>query len=146
MYVAYKQQITWWLPEMMFWHNLQIKITTEAEHTLYRQYILWPQTEPTEPLILYMYDKIYMCIWGKCQWKTITSIMLLHTVVDYLPAPRHRDDILAQPPDQDYNRDRRHTAYRQYILWRHGFLLVEGCMVTCLLFNSEDYSCDLLVV
>ena len=29
---------------------------------------------------------------------------------------RHRDDILAQPPDQDYNRDRRHTAYRQYIL------------------------------
>ena len=23
---------------------------------------------------------------------------------------RHRDDILAQPPDQDYNRDRRHTA------------------------------------
>ena len=35
---------------------------------------------------------------------------------------RHRDDILAQPPDQDYNRDRRHTAYRQYILWRHGYL------------------------
>ena len=34
----------------------------------------------------------------------------------------HRDDILAQPPDQDYNRDRRHTAYRQYILWRHGYL------------------------
>jgi hypothetical protein len=24
---------------------------------------------------------------------------------------------------------------------RCGFLLVEGCMVTCLLFNSEDYSC-----
>ena len=23
---------------------------------------------------------------------------------------RHRDDVLAQPPDQDYNRDRRHTA------------------------------------
>jgi hypothetical protein len=32
-------------------------------------------------------------------------------------AARHRDDVLAQPPDQDYNRDRRHTAYRQYILW-----------------------------
>jgi hypothetical protein len=29
---------------------------------------------------------------------------------------------LKQPPDQDYNRDRRHTAYRQYILWRHGYL------------------------
>jgi hypothetical protein len=24
---------------------------------------------------------------------------------------------------------------------RCGFLLVEGCMVTCLVFNSEDYSC-----
>jgi hypothetical protein len=33
-----------------------------------------------------------------------------------------RDDILTQPPDQDYNRDRRHTAYRQYILWWHGYL------------------------
>jgi hypothetical protein len=27
--------------EMMFWHNLQIKITTEAEDTLRTQYILW---------------------------------------------------------------------------------------------------------
>jgi hypothetical protein len=26
-------------------------------------------------------------------------------------AARHRDDVLAQPPDQDYNRGRRHTAY-----------------------------------
>ena len=25
-------------------------------------------------------------------------------------AARHRDDVLAPPPDQDYNRDRRHTA------------------------------------
>jgi hypothetical protein len=33
-----------------------------------------------------------------------------------------RDDILTQPPDQDYNRNRRHTAYRQYILWWHGYL------------------------
>ena len=31
-------------------------------------------------------------------------------------AARHRDDVLAQPPDQDYNRGRTHTAYRQYIL------------------------------
>ena len=31
-----------------------------------------------------------MCIWGKCQWETITSIMLLHTVVDYLPSLQNR--------------------------------------------------------
>ena len=44
---------------------------------------------------------------------------------------RHRDDILAQPPDQDYNRDRRHTAYRQYILWRHGYLGAENKQACC---------------
>jgi hypothetical protein len=26
-------------------------------------------------------------------------------------AARHREDVLAQPPDQDYNIGRRHTAY-----------------------------------
>ena len=34
-------------------------------------------------------------------------------------AARH---VLVQPTDQDYNRGRRHTVYRQYILWRHGYL------------------------
>jgi hypothetical protein len=48
----------------------------DRRHTAYRQYIL--------------YNKIYMCIWGKCQWETITSIMLLHTVVDYLPSLQNR--------------------------------------------------------
>jgi hypothetical protein len=28
----------------------------------------------------------------------------------------------------------------QQLVMRCGFLLVEGCMVTCLEFNSEDYS------
>ena len=37
-------------------------------------------------------------------------------------AARHRDDVLAQPSDQDYHRGRRHTAHRQYILWLHGYL------------------------
>ena len=38
-------------------------------------------------------------------------------------AARHRDDVLAQPSDQDYNRGRTHTTYRQYTLWRqHGYL------------------------
>jgi hypothetical protein len=30
--------------------------------------------------------------------------------------------------------------HQQFVM-RCGFLLVEGCMVTCLVFNSEDYSC-----
>jgi hypothetical protein len=40
---------------------------------------------------------------------------------------RHRDDILARG--------------HQQVVMRCGFLLVEGCMVTCLVFNSDDYSC-----
>jgi hypothetical protein len=39
-------------------------------------------------------------------------------------AARHRDDVLAQPSDQDYHRGRRHTAHRQYILWLHGLIYV----------------------
>ena len=34
-----------------------------------------------------------------------------------------------------------HSFPLQQFVMRCGFLLVEGCMVTCLLFNSEDYSC-----
>ena len=37
-------------------------------------------------------------------------------------AARHRDDDLAQPSDQDYNRGRTYTVYIQYILWWHGYL------------------------
>ncbi|XP_076084719.1 uncharacterized protein LOC143055455 [Mytilus galloprovincialis] len=37
-------------------------------------------------------------------------------------AMRYRNDMIAQPPDQDYNRSHRHTAYRQYVLWIHGYL------------------------
>jgi hypothetical protein len=37
-------------------------------------------------------------------------------------AARHRDDVLAQPPDQDYNRGRRHTAYTVHFvaIWLFG--------------------------
>jgi hypothetical protein len=31
-------------------------------------------------------------------------------------------------------------GHQQFVM-RCGFLLVESCMVTCLVFNSEDYSC-----
>nr|XP_034316166.1 uncharacterized protein LOC105320755 [Crassostrea gigas] len=37
-------------------------------------------------------------------------------------AMRYRNDMLAQPQDLDYSRCHRHTAYRQYILWLHGYL------------------------
>ena len=55
------------------------------------------------------------------------TIVLDELVLDVVA--RHRDDVLAQPPDQDYNRDRRHTAYRQYILWRHSYLGVGNSRV-----------------
>ncbi|VDI69370.1 Hypothetical predicted protein [Mytilus galloprovincialis] len=37
-------------------------------------------------------------------------------------AIRYRNDFLAQPEDENYNRCHRHAAYRQYILWIHGYL------------------------
>lgn len=30
---------------------------------------------------------------------------------------RYHNDVLAEPRDEKFNRSRRHTAYRQYIMW-----------------------------
>ena len=35
---------------------------------------------------------------------------------------RYNNDVLAEPRDENFNRSRRHTAYRQYIMWIHGRL------------------------
>lgn len=37
-------------------------------------------------------------------------------------AQLYRQDVLALPIDEDYNRGKRYAAYRQYILWHHGRL------------------------
>ena len=37
-------------------------------------------------------------------------------------AQMYRQDVLALPQDEDYNKGKRHAAYRQYILWHHGRL------------------------
>ena len=35
---------------------------------------------------------------------------------------QYRQDVFALDQDEDYNRGKRHTAYRQFILWHHGYL------------------------
>lgn len=35
---------------------------------------------------------------------------------------RYHNDVLAEPRDENFNRSRRHTAYRQNIMWIHGRL------------------------
>lgn len=37
-------------------------------------------------------------------------------------AQLYRQDVLALPVDDDYNKGKRHAAYRQFILWHHGRL------------------------
>lgn len=37
-------------------------------------------------------------------------------------ARRYRADVLAAGEENDYNRNNRHAAYRQFILWIHGYL------------------------
>ncbi|XP_061184553.1 P2X purinoceptor 7-like [Saccostrea echinata] len=34
----------------------------------------------------------------------------------------YRQDVLALPQDEDYNKGKRYAAYRQFILWHHGRL------------------------
>ena len=37
-------------------------------------------------------------------------------------AMRYRNDALAEPVENNYNKARRHAAYRQYVMWIHGRL------------------------
>lgn len=37
-------------------------------------------------------------------------------------AQMYRQDVLALPQDKDYNKGKRHAAYRQFILWHRGRL------------------------
>jgi hypothetical protein len=47
--------------------------------------------------------------------------MLLDEVV-LLVAQRYRQDVLAEGHDDDFNREKKHAAYRQFIFWNHGYL------------------------
>jgi len=50
-------------------------------------------------------------------------------------AQRYREDIFAAAPDDDFNRGRRRAAYRQFILWQHGYhgagnrIIIPSCCV-----------------
>ena len=46
------------------------------------------------------------------------DLVVLDEVV-LLVAQRYRQDVLEQ---DDFNRGKRHAAYRQFILWNHGYL------------------------
>jgi hypothetical protein len=48
------------------------------------------------------------------------DLVVLDEVV--LVAQRYRQDVLAAGHDDDFNREKRHAAYRQFILWNHGYL------------------------
>ena len=37
-------------------------------------------------------------------------------------AQKYREGVFAAAPDDDFNKGRRHAAYRQFILWQHGYL------------------------
>ena len=48
--------------------------------------------------------------------------MVVLDEVVLLVAQRYRQDVLATEEDDNYNCGKRHTAYRQFILWTFGYL------------------------
>lgn len=49
------------------------------------------------------------------------TFILLSSIL-FFSAQLYRQDGLALPVDEDYNKGKRHAAYRQFILWHHGRL------------------------
>ncbi|KAL3858298.1 hypothetical protein ACJMK2_012892 [Sinanodonta woodiana] len=55
-------------------------------------------------------------------------------------AQQYRQDVFALDQDKDYNNGKRHTAYRQFILWHHGYLGAGNRRVipTCCVWKLRD--------
>ena len=62
------------------------------------------------------------------------DLVVLDEVV-LLVAQRYRKDVLAAGHDDDFNRGKRHAAYRQFILWNHGYL---GAGNSCCVWKIRD--------
>ena len=55
-------------------------------------------------------------------------------------AKKYRNDLLAQPQDNDYNKCLCSTAYRQYILWKNVHIGAETMVVIhcCFVWRIKD--------
>ena len=49
------------------------------------------------------------------------NLLVLDELVMHV-AEMYRQDVLALPQDEDYNKGKRFAAYRQFIFWHHGRL------------------------
>ncbi|KAL3879772.1 hypothetical protein ACJMK2_032058 [Sinanodonta woodiana] len=73
-------------------------------------------------------EKLLQTNRGKLLFKASYEVVLL-------VAQRYRQDVLATEEDDNYNRGKRHAAYRQFILWTFGYLgagnrrAIPGCCV-----------------
>ena len=59
-----------------------------------------------------------------CTWVFFfqdVNLLVLDELVLHV-AQMYRQDVLALPQDEDYNKGKRFAAYRQFILWHHGRL------------------------
>ena len=108
--------------------DLQNTAQPFCQYVLNKQIILWLNLHNITKLLMFL---MWVGFWF---FEQDFHVLCLDEAVLAL-ARLYREDVLALPADDNFNRANRHSAYRQYVLWTYGKLgagqrkVIPSCVV-----------------